>query len=178
MDAAASHANALLPVYCTEEGKFEKVGTGKTRISSNDGLLAEAWRNERVFCNPPYDDILPWVQCANTRVADVAVLLLPPSIDTEWFDACWPRPEDAGKTVVLSRVTDDYHSILWMSALRAGLKPMNELRFLRKRIRFLRPKNVLWDDNIGEDVPDESDTESVSGDAPRAGNLVVIVYGG
>jgi len=40
-----------------------------------DGLLLD-WTGKRVFCNPPYSNILPWIQkalCSNA----LTVLLLP-----------------------------------------------------------------------------------------------------
>lgn len=48
VDAAASAHNAKLPRYYTIE---------------NSGLLA-SWAGERVYCNPPYSDLRPWVEKA------------------------------------------------------------------------------------------------------------------
>lgn len=45
VDAAASDANALLPRYWTRE---------------SDGL-AQPWGGERVWCNPPYSALEPWL---------------------------------------------------------------------------------------------------------------------
>lgn len=45
IDVAASAQNAKLPRYFTPD---------------EDGL-AMSWRGERVWCNPPYSDIEPWV---------------------------------------------------------------------------------------------------------------------
>lgn len=200
LDAAASHMNALLPRYCTEEGKFIRGDTmpegaiftpdgfvldGKviwpgvpTKISDADGLDPAAWADESVFCNPPYDDILPWAKVANARVAKVSALLILPSIDTEWFDALWvPHPEGKDKMVVVTRDTPDYHAILWQDVDRNGIYKNREIRFMRKRIRFLRPKRILSAPGEKPVVYDESDPESVPGDSPRSGNLVVITYG-
>jgi hypothetical protein len=47
-----------------------------------DGLL-KPWAGERVFCNPPYTDILPWL--ARAREAEVAVYLVPVRSDTRWW---------------------------------------------------------------------------------------------
>lgn len=49
-----------------------------------DGLI-EDWRGERVFINPPYSNIAPWVEKA--KEADLAVLLLPVRTDSDWFRA-------------------------------------------------------------------------------------------
>jgi phage N-6-adenine-methyltransferase len=41
--------------------------------------LAQSWAGERVWCNPPYSDLLPWVRKAHRehRHAEVVVMLLP-----------------------------------------------------------------------------------------------------
>ena len=41
-----------------------------------DGL-AQPWADERVWCNPPYSDIEPWVAKAWQSSADLVVMLLP-----------------------------------------------------------------------------------------------------
>jgi phage N-6-adenine-methyltransferase len=41
-----------------------------------DGL-AQSWRSERVWCNPPYSSIEPWVAKARGSGAELVVLLLP-----------------------------------------------------------------------------------------------------
>lgn len=70
VDAAANKANHKLPRYWTER---------------TDGL-AQSWAGERVFCNPPYDaSLIHWVEKALLLEADVAVLLLPPSVETRWY---------------------------------------------------------------------------------------------
>jgi len=60
LDAAASSWNALLPRYNCEPFP--------ARFS---------WVNQRVFCNPPYSDPMPFVSAARDRVAETSVLLLP-----------------------------------------------------------------------------------------------------
>lgn len=48
-----------------------------------DGL-AQSWKGERVFCNPPYDDGIPkWLEKRTESL--LTFYLLPPSIDTLWF---------------------------------------------------------------------------------------------
>ena len=61
VDAAASPHNAKLERYWTRE---------------IDGL-AQDWSGERIWCNPPYSGIRPWVEKAAERKAEIAVLLLP-----------------------------------------------------------------------------------------------------
>jgi hypothetical protein len=56
-----------------------------------NGLLPKAstvsnplpWTGERVFCNPPWSNILPFVLLAPT--ADLAVLLVPARTNARWF---------------------------------------------------------------------------------------------
>ncbi len=62
LDVAASIENARLPRFHTLE---------------NCGLRT-SWVGERVYCNPPYSDIRPWVQKAVDEItAELVVLLLP-----------------------------------------------------------------------------------------------------
>lgn len=61
LDAAASDANARLPHYFT----LDRCG------------LAAPWTGERVYCNPPYSNIRPWVDKAWSEDAVLVVLLLP-----------------------------------------------------------------------------------------------------
>lgn len=48
-----------------------------------DGLELD-WNGQRVYCNPPYSQILPWVEKAFASSA-LTVFLLPCRSDTEWF---------------------------------------------------------------------------------------------
>ena len=56
-----------------------------------NGLLAHAstvddplsWEGERVFCNPPWSGIPPFVELA--AIADLAVLLVPARTNCRWF---------------------------------------------------------------------------------------------
>ena len=66
VDAAADRANAKLPRF------WDKEANG----------LAKPWEGERVWCNPPYNKIGPWVDKAQT--ADLAVLLVPCTFSTAW----------------------------------------------------------------------------------------------
>ena len=69
VDACAEDYNAVLPRYWTPE---------------DDGLR-KSWTGERVWCNPPYDDIVPWLRKAwGAKKADLIVMLLP--ADRTWQD--------------------------------------------------------------------------------------------
>lgn len=64
IDAAASAANAMLPRYWTRK----------------DNALKQSWAGERVWCNPPYSRLYPWVEKAWVEHAagcPLIVLLLP-----------------------------------------------------------------------------------------------------
>ena len=65
VDAASSVENALLPIFWTIESSG----------------LAHSWRGHRVWCNPPYSSIRPWVEKAwrETRYngCSLVVMLLP-----------------------------------------------------------------------------------------------------
>lgn len=64
LDGAASPENALLPRYSTIE-------------------QPAPWDGERVFCNPPWSNIRPFVELAVT--ARLAVLLVPARCNAKWF---------------------------------------------------------------------------------------------
>lgn len=51
-------------------------------LFGTDGL-AVSWTGRRVFCNPPYDQIAPWL--AKAREAELAVYLLPSRTGTRWW---------------------------------------------------------------------------------------------
>jgi len=61
VDVAAPPHNAKLPRYFTRE---------------LDGL-AQSWLGERVWCNPPYSTIEPWVVKAHAADAELVVMLVP-----------------------------------------------------------------------------------------------------
>jgi DNA N-6-adenine-methyltransferase (Dam) len=74
LDGASSAANALLP-----------------RASSADEPAS--WEGERVYCNPPWSNIRPFVELA--AQADLAVLLVPARTNCKWFH----RALELGATV-------------------------------------------------------------------------------
>lgn len=83
IDAAASDANHKVAKYFTRE---------------NSGLLAD-WGGGRVYCNPPYSAIMPWVVKAWTEVSCPLVVMLLPANRTEqrfWQDLIEPFRDRAG----------------------------------------------------------------------------------
>jgi phage N-6-adenine-methyltransferase len=100
IDAAAAAHNTKLPRYYD--------------VDSNG--LEQSWAGERVWCNPPYSDIAPWVAKANAEESCPLVVMLLPANRTEqrwWHDHVEPVRDRAG------------------SPLR--------IQFLPGRMRFLRP---------------------------------------
>jgi phage N-6-adenine-methyltransferase len=102
VDAAASAENALLPRYWTR---------------ATNGLIQD-WTTERVWCNPPFSDLRPWVEKATVAHASgcpLVVMLLPANRTEQgfWHDLIEPK-RDRGK----------------------GL----EVEFIRKRVRFGYPE--------------------------------------
>lgn len=85
---------------------------------AENGLKMD-WTSHRVWCNPPYSDIEPWVAKGAERKADVAVFLLPVRPGTEW----WLRYVHNGDQQVA-----------------------DSIRFFRKRIKFIgAPGSPAWD---------------------------------
>lgn len=69
VDGAAIEENAKLPRFWSPK---------------EDGL-AQDWTGERVWVNPPFSQIGPWVKKAAERRAAVAVLLVPSRTGTGWW---------------------------------------------------------------------------------------------
>ena len=64
MDGAATPNNTLLPRFSSEEAP-------------------RSWVGERVFCNPPWGNIRPFIEQAAT--AHFACLLVPARVNSRWF---------------------------------------------------------------------------------------------
>lgn len=72
LDAAASEHNAKCARYCTLDGFF----IGKVRASGEHGLV-RSWASERVWLNPPFSGLRPWVERAWDELAELVCMLLP-----------------------------------------------------------------------------------------------------
>ncbi len=98
IDVAAAPHNAKLQRFYTIE---------------DDGL-AQDWSGERVWCNPPYSSIEPWIVKAHDSTAELVVMLLPANRTEQawWQDHVEPYRDRGGR-------------------LRT--------EFLRSRLRFLAP---------------------------------------
>jgi phage N-6-adenine-methyltransferase len=65
---SASRVDVAAAAHNAKVGRFYSIEA--------DGL-AQSWDGERVWCNPPYSDIEPWVEKANGSDAELVVMLLP-----------------------------------------------------------------------------------------------------
>lgn len=70
LDAAASRENALCANYFDEE---------------SNGLIQEWPKDKRIFCNPPWSNISPWVEKALKEGSNVTLLLPANRTDQKWF---------------------------------------------------------------------------------------------
>jgi phage N-6-adenine-methyltransferase len=115
IDAAASPSNALLARYWTRD----------------DDALGKSWAGERVWCNPPYSDIRPWVQKAWlewTATGWQAELLPPPSL------------------IVMLLPANRTEQGWWQDLVEPGLREQRSdfrVEFLPGRMRFIRPNAVI-----------------------------------
>jgi phage N-6-adenine-methyltransferase len=102
IDVAAAVHNAKLPRFFTIE---------------DDGLT-QPWAGERVWCNPPFSNIRPWVEKAwHETLAGPVVMLLPAN-----------RTEQGW----------------WQDLVEPYRQPgLLEVEFLRGRMRFVRPSAVI-----------------------------------
>lgn len=102
VDAAAAPHNTKLPRYWSR---------------SEDGLT-QSWDGERIWCNPPYSRIWPWVRKANQSRAALVVMLLPAN-----------RTEQRWWQLEVEPIRD-----------RAGSRLTVE--FLPGRLRFIMPDGI------------------------------------
>lgn len=105
IDVAATPENARLPRFWTVD----------------DDALAQSWRGERVWCNPPYSDIGTWVHKAWAewyQGAEGIVMLLPANrTEQNWWQLNVEPMRDCGM----------------------GFR----VEFLKGRMRFDRPNAVI-----------------------------------
>ena len=75
LDVCATPLNAKLKIYWTKE----------------ENALTKSWGNRRVFCNPPFADIRPWLEHAPEP--DFICFVLPVRSDRWWWKRWKPLAE-------------------------------------------------------------------------------------
>ena len=92
-------------------------------FTARDDGLVQSWEGERVWCNPKYSDIEPWVRKAWVARAELVAMLLPSNrTEQPWWQQLVEPFRDGRAPASLSR-------------------PVLRTRFLSGRIRFGFPGN-------------------------------------
>jgi phage N-6-adenine-methyltransferase len=83
LDVAATLANAKCERYYTK---------------ADDGLV-QSWQGERVWCNPPYDVLHPWVEKAWSSNAELVAMLIPANRTEQpfWQNLIEPNRDGGGR---------------------------------------------------------------------------------
>ena len=87
VDVAAAEHNAKLERFFDEGA---------------DGLV-QSWDGERVWCNPPYSDIRPWLEKAWVSAAEIVVMILPANRTEQawWQELVEPYRDRAGSPLTV-----------------------------------------------------------------------------
>jgi hypothetical protein len=99
LDAAASHQNHKCERYCTLEGTWRSIPDEATpQLLSTETGLQRTWRGERIWNNPPFSLLRPWIEKAWDDSPDVACILLPNNRQEQPFfqDLVEPFRDKAG----------------------------------------------------------------------------------
>jgi phage N-6-adenine-methyltransferase len=82
LDVAATSVNAKCGRYYTK---------------ADDGLV-QSWQGERVWCNPPYDVLHPWVEKAWSSNAELVAMLIPANRTEQpfWQNLIEPNRDGGG----------------------------------------------------------------------------------
>lgn len=126
VDAAATKRTAKLPRYWTP---------------TDDGLV-QPWEGERVFCNPPFGSIGPWVRKAAESAA-FSVLIVPVRTETPWWCE-WVLPHASEIVFVRGRLHFDPPPGLRIGP--GGSRPVFATALLvYERTRTMRPHQPRLD---------------------------------
>lgn len=113
LDVCATSGNAKLPRFFTE---------------AQDGLK-QSWAGERVWCNPPFSNIVAWVEKAWDSGAELVVMLVPA---TRTEQAWWQELIEPARD---GRIPD--------------MLPRLRTEFLRGRTRFLKDGKQMGSPKFG-----------------------------
>ncbi len=112
IDAAASKENARLPRFWT----------------ADDDALTKSWHGHRVWCNPPYSNIRPWVEKAQCEFSELT-------------------PISKAELVVMLLPANRTEQVWWQELIEPGRDGRSSdgprVEFLRGRMRFDRPNAVI-----------------------------------
>jgi phage N-6-adenine-methyltransferase len=100
VDAAASAENALLPRFWTKE---TPACWGHPDMWQGGGL-AQDWSEQRVWCNPPFSNLAPWVKRAHLSRATPLIVMLVPANRTEqgwWHEYIEPYRDRPGSPLTV-----------------------------------------------------------------------------
>lgn len=94
LDAAAGEHN----FKCTRHCRLDGFWIGNVWASPVENGLVKTWAGERVWINPPFSRLAPWVAKAWTDAADVVCMLLPNNRQEQpfWQDMIEPYRDRPG----------------------------------------------------------------------------------
>lgn len=88
LDLAASDTNHLCDVYLTDDS-LNVNGLGPTQQILGYMYLTGV-SDRAIWCNPPYSDIMPWVDaCVALSQYVPVVMLIPSDTSVKWFAKAW-----------------------------------------------------------------------------------------
>lgn len=112
LDAAANEFNKKCTRHCRRDGFF----IGAVQASNQDGL-AKPWAAERVWCNPPFSGLRPWVEKAWDDPAELVCMLLPNNRSEQPFWQTFIEPyRDRAGSILVTRHLPKRRPFLHMGA--------------------------------------------------------------
>lgn len=110
-------------------------------ISEKNDAFVTPWIADQVWCNPPHREPMKWIRRAEHEVlearnCDRVVLLLPASVETEWFRYIASRSSE----VLLG-------DIRFLGTMGWSLAHPWRIRFWHRRIQFVPPPGVKASNN-------------------------------
>lgn len=112
LDPASSSVNAKCTRHCTLDGFF----IGAVQATNEDGLT-KRWADERVWVNPPFSGLRPWVEKAWDDRAEVVCMLLPNNRGEQPFWQVLIEPyRDRGGSILTTRNLPKRRPFLHMGA--------------------------------------------------------------
>ena len=141
LDACATPENAKCGRYFTEVGYFDDTREETQFTPGVDGLTGN-WQNQRVWCNPPFSDIMSWVDKAWSSEAELVVMLVPATRTEQgwWQDLVEPYRDGNHHWIGMAYDHDEKLPHGWGTF---------RVQFLRKRTRFLKDGKPMGSPKFG-----------------------------